>query len=135
MVGINSIGMLHVFLFAYKQLHRWKILFENKWDSDTEMQYRQMKKNASAYFWIFVITTSFIPIYFSRIRGWMKILQKIGFVNRMIILLYLSCIIYASLIFSIILSLFTQTNTFLKYFPDVSIFHLNLNDFSSSIFT
>ncbi len=135
MVGINSLGMFNVYLFTSDQLHQWKRLFENKWDSDIEMQYRQMKENASAYFWVFVITTSFIPIYFSRIRGCMKILQKIDLVNLKIILLYLFCIIYASLIFLFIFSLFTQTNTFLKYFPDVSIFHLNLNDFSSSIFT
>jgi hypothetical protein len=133
-IGINSLGMFCVFLFTSDQLHQWKRSFKNEWNSDIEMQYHQMQKYASAYFWIFVINTCSIPISVSRIRGWIKILQKIGCINWMTILVNVVLIIHASLVFVIFVSIFTQTDIFLKHLPDVSIFHLNFNDFSSSIF-
>jgi hypothetical protein len=124
-VGINSFGIFFVFLFADNQLHQWKKSFKNEWNSDIEMQYHRMQKDADAYFLIFVIITCFIPIYFSRIRGWIKILQKIGWIKRIIILVNLILILHISLILMIFVSIFTS---------DVSIFHLNFNDFCSSIF-
>ncbi len=132
-VGINSIGMFCVFLLTSNELHQWKRSLKNEWNSEIEMQYHQMEKYASAYFWIFVITTCSILIPVSRIRGWIKILQKIGWKNWIMILLCLVLIIEVSLIFILFVSIFTQTDIFLKHSPNVSIFHLNFNDISSSI--
>ncbi len=134
MVGINSLGMFCAFVFTSNQLHQWKRSFKNEWNSDIEIQYHQMQKYASAYFWTFVIITCSIPIYLSRICGWIKIWQKIGPVTRIIIIFRLVFIIYVLLVSGIFVSIFTQTDIFLKHFPDVSIFHLNLNEISSSIF-
>jgi len=121
--------MFCVCLFTSNQLHQWKMSFKNEWTSDSEMQYHETQKYAFAYFGIFMITTCFIPISFSRIHGWTKILQKISWKNWIIILVYLLTIIHFSLVFAIFVPLFTQTDIFLKHFPDVSIFHLNFNDF------
>jgi hypothetical protein len=134
MVGINSFGMFCVYLFTSNELHQWKGTFKNEWNSGIEMQYQQMQTYASAYFGIFVITTSFIPISVSRIRGWTKIFQKIGWMNWILILLYWITIMLYLLVFMACVPIFTQTDIFLKHFPDVSIFHLNFNDFSSSSF-
>lgn len=119
---VNVCIMLCIFLLAFIQLHEWKRSFSNKWNSDIQTHYDQMKSSFFLNQIIFVGTGYAILISIIGLRNLMKIWQKLRWMDILVPLAITTCL---SAIVVVFICPSKSAEILVQNIFKVSVFHLS----------